>query len=194
MKRKSRQSPRKCRFGGCDNHVHGHDYCSGHVRQLKAGTPLAVLKRQRKRGSEPIVKYREAICDVPGLEGPCHVFIGFINDAGYGQLWHGNKAIGSHRYTYERVNGKIPDGLVIDHVCRNRACCNALHLRAVTVQINSTENIQGAAWQLQAMKTRCIKGHPFDEANTYIHSTKGTRECRRCRADREHRRRNRENT
>jgi len=42
----------------------------------------------------------------------------------------------AHRYAYERANGPIPDGLVIDHKCHNILCCEASHLRLATTKQN----------------------------------------------------------
>lgn len=38
-----------------------------------------------------------------------------------------------HRYVWERVNGKIPEGYEVDHMCRQRACCNVEHLQILTI-------------------------------------------------------------
>jgi hypothetical protein len=76
-----------------------------------------------------------------------------------------------HRRAYERAYGRIPDGLEIDHLCRNRACINPEHLEAVT----HAENVRRAA----VLVTGCKQGHPFTPENTYLFRGK-YRRCRTC--------------
>jgi len=38
-----------------------------------------------------------------------------------------------HRIEWEKKYGSVPEGFEIDHVCRNRACCNTDHLQLLTV-------------------------------------------------------------
>jgi hypothetical protein len=65
----------------------------------------------------------------------CHVFTGALTAEGYGLVGLGGRGDGvgyTHRLLYADTKGPIPDGLHIDHLCRNRACCNPDHLEAVT--------------------------------------------------------------
>ena len=68
----------------------------------------------------------------------CLVWLGSINAYGYGQVRVGARADGDHtvrqvhRVLYEVVVGPVPDGLDLDHLCRNRACCRPEHLEPVT--------------------------------------------------------------
>jgi hypothetical protein len=74
--------------------------------------------------------------------------------------------------------GEIPDGLVIDHLCRNRKCVNPFHLEAVTLKENI---LRGAGTGAEfARRTHCNKGHEFSEENTIIRSD-GGRRCKTCR-------------
>lgn len=96
---------------------------------------------------------------------------------GYGQIGWKNPdgsrfGTTAHRVVWEAIHGPIPGGLTIDHECRNRTCCNPLHLRLLT-------NVENARLNGNAIKTHCKRGHPFDEENTG-RDAKGNRSCRKC--------------
>jgi hypothetical protein len=77
----------------------------------------------------------------------CWVWQGSKSD-GYGNMRQGRKVIKTYRWSYERYVGMIPEGLTIDHLCRNRACVNPAHLEPVTLQ----ENLARARRALQPKK------------------------------------------
>ena len=99
---------------------------------------------------------------------------------GYGQLSCGPASDGhilAHRASYELHKGPIPEGLDLDHLCRNRWCVNPDHLEAVTRQVNC---LRGEHPSIQIhLSGRCQRGHEFNEENTYVY--KGKRMCRVCR-------------
>jgi hypothetical protein len=84
----------------------------------------------------------------------------------------------AHRYAYEYLVGPIPEGMVIDHLCRNPACVNPAHLEPVTSVENVMRGVSPRA--VNARKGFCDSGHSFDEANTYV-DPRGRRQCRACR-------------
>lgn len=181
---------RLCSFPGCGRKHEGHGLCQGHRQQQKRGEELAPLfLHVRPKNTPPRILYDEVPCPVAGLKGPCHVFRGNISkgsDGGYGTVGFKGKIVKVHRYVYERDVGPIPEGMKIDHRCRVRACCNPDHLRCVTNQVNTTENVVNHQWQVMAARTHCKNGHEFTPENVPLKTSKG-RGCRAC--NREKRRR-----
>lgn len=171
-----------CMFEGCGKKHCGHGLCAAHLRQFQKGRPLTVLRRRRKNGTGPVIEFDEVPCRRPDLEGPCRVFRGCLSEKGYGRVRVNGKTILVHRYVFEQANGPIPVDREIDHMCRNRACCNVKHLRAVPHQVNATENVEGTAWQIHAAKTHCPRGHEYSKENTRLY--RGWRHCRTCSATR----------
>lgn len=89
-------------------------------------------------------------------------------NGGYGTIRWGGPLQKAHRITYELLRGVVPEGLELDHTCRNTFCVNPWHLDAVTHQ----ENMR------RAVKTHCPRGHLYDEANTGPNGP--ARRCRAC--------------
>lgn len=100
----------------------------------------------------------------------CWEWTGTKQANGYGAFYENGRVLRSHRWSYEHHVGPIPDGLQIDHLCRNRACVNPAHLEPVTALENAR----------RAMRTHCVNGHEFTPENTYIPAD-GKRYCRECR-------------
>lgn len=84
----------------------------------------------------------------------------------------------AHRVSYEWEFGPIPDGLQIDHLCRNRACILPEHLEAVTQQENMRRGTLHLVYEARRTATHCVHGHAFDQANTYPY--RGARQCLAC--------------
>jgi hypothetical protein len=122
--------------------------------------------------------------------GDCIVWTAaFVHD-GYGLFKVNGKMVRAHRFAYELANGPIGQGLVLNHICRNRACVNAAHLEAVLATQNTLHHESLAPSNLNRMKTICPSGHAYDDKNTYF-DRNGGRQCRECRkvTTREHKRR-----
>lgn len=123
----------------------------------------------------------------------CWEWQGIKNAYGYGVITTGSTSYGTvrrfmaHRLAWEFLRGPIPDGLQMDHLCRNRGCVNPDHLEPVTQHENLLRGNTIPA--RNAAKTHCAKGHAYDEANTRRDKKTGARICRACRADQQRRRR-----
>ena len=123
------------------------------------------------------------------MGGPneCWLWTG-VTSKGYGLMGAGGRKYRVHRFAYELLVGPIPDGLVLDHLCRVRNCVNPAHLEPVT----DLENILRGE---RASKTHCIHGHEFTPENTSRNAA-GHRDCLTCKRGRNarHRARRREGT
>lgn len=123
--------------------------------------------------------FLERLSDKFTVGDGCWEWTGSLNDAGYGQIYSNKtrKPERGHRMLYELLVGPIPDGLTLDHLCRNRKCVRPDHLEPVT----RGENVRrGAADRLTDI---CRNGHERTQENTYI-TPAGVRQCRTCKAQR----------
>ena len=91
----------------------------------------------------------------------------------------------AHRFSYERAKGVIPEGLELDHLCRNPACVNPDHLEAVSGHENVRRSDGPSA--INARKSHCPNGHPYLGEN--LVRWKNHRYCVACKRawEREHR-------
>lgn len=112
---------------------------------------------------------------MPANITPCKEWTKYKDRDGYGKMYlkidGKNKTLSVHRYFYEQVFGKIPEGKVIDHLCKNRACYNVAHLEVVTVKENTIRGLTPKITERIAHKIRELykKGNmnQFQLANYY---------------------------
>lgn len=102
----------------------------------------------------------------------CWLWTGAKNGKGYGFFTIDGIQMRAHRAAYAMFVGAIPDGLVLDHLCRVHHCVNPAHLEPVTSQENTRRGEP-------ANRTLCPSGHSYEGENLKVNS-KGRRECRTC--------------
>ncbi len=110
-------------------------------------------------------------------EGDCWEWIATKTRGGYGLFSpvEGTNTV-AHRWAWIALVGPIDEGLQLDHLCRNRACCNTDHLQPVSRLQNVS---RGAYGKGKPRKTDCRNGHPYQGDNVVIQSG-GVRRCRVC--------------
>lgn len=152
--------------------------CGGSVaygRRFRKGHNLAVVPRPLSVEERFWAKVKKT--------DTCWLWTGSCT-AGYGQFGiGGRKKMRVHRYAYELLVGPIPEGLVLDHLCRVRNCVNPDHLEPVTDRENRARGVFPFG-KPRPPKTHCKRGHPLDDKNTYVHPN-GSRKCRTCVRDRQ---------
>ena len=110
------------------------------------------------------------------MDTPCIDWQQSVGSHGYGQTWDGTTVVLAHRVAWEKDNGSIPKGLVIDHLCENKVCQNTGHMELTTIGDN--------VWRSSERTTHCKSGlHEWTEDNTYWNPNPkgmGRRRCRAC--------------
>lgn len=121
----------------------------------------------------------------------CWLWSGVVNPTtGYSQFSvrtdTGVITIYAHRWAYELLVGPVPDGLELDHLCRNRECVRPDHLEPVLPAVNVRRGVGPERTRLRyAAQTHCRNGHPLAGDNLRL-SRRGAytaRVCRTCQAD-----------
>lgn len=159
-----------CSIDGCGAKPIARGWCSRHWQRWRNhGDPAfeAVIVGDHERRFWTKVKFSDS----------CWLWTGTLNSYGYAKFQIGGRSIGGHRFSYELLVGPIPPHRELDHLCRVRSCVNPAHLEPVTAREN-----QRRGWSpvgINARKTRCLAGHPFDAANTRVRPG-GSRVCREC--------------
>jgi hypothetical protein len=92
--------------------------------------------------------------------GDCWIWNGAKNGHGYGVITVFGRTVYVHRLTHWIVRGPVPDGLALDHLCRNPSCVNPLHTESVTSAENTRRGMGNGS------QTHCPSGHAYDSENT----------------------------
>jgi hypothetical protein len=167
----------QCSQPGCDETINARGLCSAHYKRWQRhGDPNANVRNDR----DPADRFWERV--EVGHPAGCWWWRGKINNNGYGVFTIGRRTLNerrtaiAHRFAYESLVALIPDGMQLDHLCRNRICVNPDHLQPVTPLENT---LRASA----ARKRYCKRGHAFTPKNTYIQPSTGRRTCRTCKAE-----------
>lgn len=166
---------RTCSIEDCGDKHEANGLCRKHYQRM----------RRTERRDTPTILERIMERTVVTSSG-CFEFQSTQRN-GYGYIRAEGKNRRVHRLAYELLIGPVPDGLQLDHLCRNRACWNVgEHIETVTVRENVLRGRSHVA--ANARKTQCLRGHKFDDANTGI-DAEGDRYCRECGRERVRKRR-----
>lgn len=137
---------------------------------------------QRGRDNRTLVRFLSKV----DKANDCWLWTAALLKTGYGRFKKDGKTKLAHRVSYELLVGPIPDGLTLDHLCRERRCVNPAHLEPVTAKVNVLRGETITAHN--ARKEQCIRGHLLRGDNLFVRRD-GHRLCRHCKRAGESKRR-----
>lgn len=164
-----------CTAEGCSDPQYTRQLCLMHYKRDYRARRKAANGSVGHAPSRPAIdRLLAKFVEIPGpLDTPCWGWkrrldrYTTINVDGKNQL--------AHRVAYEHFVAPIPDGYEVDHLCRVPACCNPVHLEAVTPRENKIRSMAPSA--IAYRTNRCKWGHSLEDART---NDLGHRHCRTC--------------
>ena len=145
-----------CAVAGCDRPAEKRGWCNTHYQKWRT-TGVAGTGPVRVLGRPDADRFWEKV----DTSGECWRYTGAKNDKGYGKFWKGSekRLVQAHRFAFEDQVGLIPDGLQLDHLCRNPACVRPDHLEPVTSGENTRRGNAGK-WSRAAKVAPTISARP----------------------------------
>ncbi len=158
-----------CSIPACNGRYHARGWCMKHyMRWQRHGDPLVIPKSDAERFVAKVILQPSG----------CKLWTAQITPDGYGRFSVDGRKVYVHRWIYEHEIGPIPEGLELDHLCRNRACVEVSHLEPVAHRENTLRGVGPSAQN--ARKTHCPRRHEYTSENTYTSKAGGRRHCRMC--------------
>lgn len=121
-----------CKIEHCEKPVSARGYCAGHYNRDLLGKPVDVELGISHKSIPLEVRFWSRVRKTE----TCWLWTGPLYD-GYGRIKRGRTIWPVHRMAWVMAGGEIPEGMQIDHKCRNRACVRVSHLQVVTQALNA---------------------------------------------------------
>jgi len=169
---------RLCTIEGCERKIVARGWCYRHYdRWRKHGDPMKTLTPTRVVGTP-----EERFWAKVDASGDCWEWTASKHKDGYGLFRpHSNETMTrAHQFAWTTLVGPVPEGLELDHLCRNPACVNPDHLEPVTHRENMRRTSATTVWVKKAARerTHCPQNHEYSGDNVIMDG--GYRKCRTC--------------
>ena len=130
LEQRRKNAGRRCDVESCSRAAIVRRMCESHYARWKqhgdpGNTPIQEAESIEARFWQKVDK-----------SGDCWEWIGAVS-SGYGHFQTDGGTTTAHRVAYQLLVGPIPDGLHVDHLCRNTLCVNPDHLEPVTQAENN---------------------------------------------------------
>jgi hypothetical protein len=160
-----------CSVAGCSKASETRGWCAMHYARWRLHGDVTYTERPTWGQPDHVRFFAKVDAD-----GDCWQWTGCIDRDGYAKFLN----IKVHRWAWTYLVGPIPEGLELDHLCRNRSCVNPDHLEPVSRLVNIHRSYNPPA--MNARKTHCPKGHPYAGENLLVYTRPGGTPSRYCRA------------